>query len=82
MRAMEIKRTQVHFEINFTSDELKVVGKALALATIGGRLKEEREIHLANELNQRILEGRKRVLEEQVQLVNGVLDRIAEGKAE
>ena len=40
---MEIKRTQVHFEINFTSDELKVVGKALALATIGGRLKEERE---------------------------------------
>ena len=73
---MEVKRTHVHFDINFTSEELKVVGKALNVATTGGRLKEEKEIRIATELNLRILEGRKRVLEEQVQLIDGVLGRI------
>lgn len=74
---MEVKRTHVLFDINFTSEELKVVGKALNLATTGGRLKDEKEIRIATELNLRILEGRKRVLEEQVQLVDGVLERLA-----
>lgn len=75
---MEVKRTHVHFDINFTSEELKVVGKALNLASgTGGRLKDEREIRIARELNQRMLEGRKRILEEQTQLVTDVLERIA-----
>ena len=76
---MEVKRTQVSFTIGFTAEELKVVGKALHLASSGGgKLKDDRSIKLARDMNQLILEGQKRVLDEQVDLVNDVLDRLTQ----
>ncbi len=67
---MEVKRTQVTFTVTFIHEELKVVGLALI-----GRLKADQDIQLAREINQRLLEGRKRVLEEQVVWVNNALER-------
>lgn len=75
---MEVKRTQVTFTIGFTHEELRVVGRSLYMAsTSGGKLKDDKSIKLAREMNQLILEGQKRVLDEQVDLVSDVLDRLA-----
>ena len=67
---MEIRRSQVKIEVSFTQEELKVVGLALV-----GRLKDTRDIQLAQELNFKLLEGRKRILEEQVLYVDNALAR-------
>jgi hypothetical protein len=70
---MQVKSTHFAFTIEFTKEELRIVGLALM-----GLLKVPDDIKLARELNQRMLEGRKRVLQEQVQVVDFAFDRATE----
>jgi hypothetical protein len=67
---MQVKSTHFSFPIEFTKEEIRVVGLALV-----GRLKADEDILLARELNQRILEGRKRILDEQALVVANAMDR-------
>jgi hypothetical protein len=67
---MQVKSTHFSVTIEFTKEEIRVVGLALV-----SRLKADEDILLARELNQRILEGRKRILDEQVLVVANAMDR-------
>jgi hypothetical protein len=73
---MEVKGTHFVFNIAFTKEELRVVGLALA-----GLLKDPADIKTARELNQRMLEGRRRVLQEQMDVVDFAEKRLIQDGA-
>ena len=69
---MQVKATHFEFTIAFTKEELRIVGLGLM-----GMLKDGDDVKLARDLNQRMLEGRRRVLEEQLDVVDGAALRAA-----
>lgn len=60
-----------HVNVSFSRSELRIVGLALA-----GRLVEKADLAEAAELNLRLLEHRKRLLQEELVLVEGALGKL------
>ena len=71
---MDVKRSNVTLDVTLTRDDLRLIGLALSGKLSGGEDKKA-----AAELNERLLRARRRVVEEELTLIDGALAAPAEG---
>jgi hypothetical protein len=68
---MEIRSTYIGVSVAFTREELRIIGLALVRG-----LKDKDDIKAALLLNERLLEGRRRIVQEELHLVEGALEKV------
>ncbi len=67
-RGMDVKRSVVLLEVSLSRDDLRLVGLGLS-----GKLRDRADQEAARDLNERLLRARRRVVEEELTLVDGAL---------
>lgn len=67
---MDIKSTYIGVNVSLDRHELRLIGLGLCRL-----LKDKADIEAAKNLNQKLLEGRRRVVLEELDLVEGALEK-------